>query len=286
MTVPSADNHQNRSVGIATLSWARSAVTSALLALAAVAPAASIAAEPDTSQEGGSAPEQVVDPDSDSPSFDPGGDTELPFDTGPAPTSPEDSPDLAPLESEPLDDPEGRAAPFAEPQTPAPTGPEDAPAMPPQAPPAPSAPNVPTEPPPTAPSAPVAIPRQSLSAEPGSRAKSRRQTWTAVASVDRSQSVPAETTDESEPAAIVNAPGAPAAAQPVAARPSKLETNARIHTVRPGESLWSIARGLLGPDASAMRIAAEVARLWELNRDRIPSGDPDLIAVGQQLKLR
>jgi hypothetical protein len=33
-------------------------------------------------------------------------------------------------------------------------------------------------------------------------------------------------------------------------------------------------------------VAAEVARLWELNRDRIPGGDPDVIAVGQQLKLR
>jgi LysM domain len=284
--VPSDDIHQNRSIGIATLSWARSAVTSALLALAAVAPAASIAAEPDTSQEGGDAPEQVVDPDSDSPSFDPGGDTELPYDTGPAPTSPNESPDVAPLESEPLDDPEGRAAPFAEPPTPAPTDPQDEPAMPPEEPPAPSAPNVPLEPRPTAPSAPVAIRRQSLSAEPGSQAKSRRQTWTAVASVDRSESVPADTADESEPAAIVNDQGMPAVAEPVAARPSKSNTDARIHIVRPGESLWSIAQGLLGSDASAMRIAAEVARLWELNRDRIPSGDPDLISVGQQLKLR
>ena len=59
----------------------------------------------------------------------------------------------------------------------------------------------------------------------------------------------------------------------------------RIRIVRPGESLWSIAQDLLGSDASAMRVAAEVARLWELNRDRIPSGDPNLIAVGQQLKL-
>jgi nucleoid-associated protein YgaU len=61
---------------------------------------------------------------------------------------------------------------------------------------------------------------------------------------------------------------------------------ARFHTVRPGESLWSIAEALLGSDVSATRIAAEVARLWELNRDRIPSGDPDLIAVGQELRLR
>jgi nucleoid-associated protein YgaU len=61
---------------------------------------------------------------------------------------------------------------------------------------------------------------------------------------------------------------------------------ARLHVVRPGESLWTIAEGLLGPDASPMSIAAEVARVWELNRDRIPSGDPDLIAVGERLRLR
>jgi hypothetical protein len=284
--VPSDDIHQIRSVGIASVRWARSAVTSALLALAAIAPAASIATEPDTSQEGGGAPEQIVDTDSDSPSFDPGGDTELPYDTGPAPTSPEESPDVAPLESEPIDDPEGRAAPFAEPPTPAPAGPEDAPAMPPEEPAAPSAPEVSIEPPVTAPSAPLAIGPQRLSAEPGSRAKSRRQTWRVVVSVDRSQPVLTEATDQPEPAAIVNTPDAPAVTRPVAARPSKSKSDARIHIVRPGESLWSIAQDLLGSDASSMSVAAEVARLWELNRDRIPSGDPDVIAVGQQLKLR
>ena len=62
---------------------ARSVLTSALLALAAVVPAASIAAEPDRSQEGGTSPEHGQGVDTDSPSFDPGGDTDLPFDTGP-----------------------------------------------------------------------------------------------------------------------------------------------------------------------------------------------------------
>jgi hypothetical protein len=252
--VPTDDLHQIRSVGIAPVRWARSVVTSALIALAAIAPAASIAVEPDTSHEGGGPPEQVVDPDSDSPSFDPGGDTELPYDTGPAPTSPDESPDVAPLESEPIEDPEGRAAPFAEPPTPPPAGPEDAPAMPPDPPPAPSAPEVSIEPPLTAPTAPLAVGPQSLSAEPGSRAKSRRQTWTVVASVDRSQPLPADATDDPETAAIVTTPGAPAVTRSVAARASnsKSKSDARIHIVRPGESLWSIAQGLLGSDASSM----------------------------------
>jgi nucleoid-associated protein YgaU len=57
------------------------------------------------------------------------------------------------------------------------------------------------------------------------------------------------------------------------------------YTVRAGDSLWSIARRLLGPEASAGRIAREVNRLWELNRDRIGTGNPSLIHVGTVLKL-
>jgi hypothetical protein len=58
------------------------------------------------------------------------------------------------------------------------------------------------------------------------------------------------------------------------------------YTVRPGDSLWSIARRLLGSEASAGRIAREVNRLWELNRDRIGTGDASLIHVGTVLRLR
>jgi nucleoid-associated protein YgaU len=58
------------------------------------------------------------------------------------------------------------------------------------------------------------------------------------------------------------------------------------YTVRTGDSLWSIARRLLGPDASAGRIAREVNRLWELNRDRIWTGKPSLIYAGMVLRLR
>jgi LysM domain len=282
--VPSDEIHHIRSVDAAPVRWARSAIISTLLAITAVVPAASIAAEPDTSQEG-VLPEQVVDPESDSPSFDPGGDTELPYDTGPPATSPQESPDTAPLESEPIDDPEGRAAPFAEPQTPAPSGPEEAPARPLEEPrPAPSPTGFSIEPPPP-PGAPIAIPPQSLPAEPASHARSRRQTWTVVASVDRSPSGSAPVAAEPEPAATPNTTETPAVILNVATTRSEA-TGARLHTVRPGESLWSIAEARLGPDASATRIAAEVARLWELNRDRIPSGDPDLIAVGQELRLR
>ena len=102
--MPSAEMHPLRSVGMAPVRPTRSALTTAFLAIAAVAPAASIAAEPDTSQEGGGSSGQVLDQDSDSPTFDPGGETALPYDTGPGSRS--GSPDAAPLESEPVDDPE------------------------------------------------------------------------------------------------------------------------------------------------------------------------------------
>jgi nucleoid-associated protein YgaU len=57
------------------------------------------------------------------------------------------------------------------------------------------------------------------------------------------------------------------------------------HVVQAGDTLWSIAAARLGPGASAARIAREVHRLWSLNRDRIASGDPDLIRVGERLRL-
>jgi nucleoid-associated protein YgaU len=62
--------------------------------------------------------------------------------------------------------------------------------------------------------------------------------------------------------------------------------NGRFHVVEPGESLWAIAKRLLGPDASAARIAREVARLWGLNEERIATGNPDLLLPGTKLRLR
>jgi hypothetical protein len=57
------------------------------------------------------------------------------------------------------------------------------------------------------------------------------------------------------------------------------------YVVRSGDSLWSISRRLLGPDTSPGQIAREVNRLWELNRERIATGDPDLLRVGTKLEL-
>jgi hypothetical protein len=78
-------------------------------------------------------------------------------------------------------------------------------------------------------------------------------------------------------------PAAPPAA--VAEGPGALQGH-RLHTVRPGESLWSIATSLLPPGAGNGEIASEVQRLWQLNAARIVTGDPSLILVGTVLRLR
>jgi nucleoid-associated protein YgaU len=65
-----------------------------------------------------------------------------------------------------------------------------------------------------------------------------------------------------------------------------LEGNARSYVVEPGDSLWFIAKRLLGSEASPARIAREVHRLWSLNSARIGTGDPDLLMVGTRLQLR
>jgi LysM domain len=58
-----------------------------------------------------------------------------------------------------------------------------------------------------------------------------------------------------------------------------------IYRVRPGDSLWRIAGRHLGSDATVTATAQEVTRLWELNRQRIGTGNPDLIFPGQTLRM-
>jgi resuscitation-promoting factor RpfA len=284
-------------------SWARSALTSGLLSLAAVVPGASIAAEPDRLQEGGVTPEHGQDLEADSPAFDPGGDTDLPFDTGaPAPSPQESSPDAAPLETEPADDPDGRLAPLAAPEAEVPGAPEDAPVAPVETQPTPPpAPGFAIEPPPSNATAPAPTPAspsppQSLGAEPGSRPEPHRgRLWAVVRAAPADNAVPRQlptlgtgVSGEPGPAEATADTGPVMAAAEVDRSEldrSSVAQGARFHLVESGESLWSIAEDLLGPDATAMSIAAEVARLWELNHDRISSGDPDLIAVGERLRL-
>jgi LysM domain len=270
---------------------------SALAALIAVMPAAAVASEPDSADEGASAPGQQ--PDVDSPSFDPGGDTALPFDTGPPPSGAPgaESPDAGPLESEPLDDPDVRAAP-AEPDA-APSPDDAVPPIEGSPPAAPADPGFNIEPPPESSDAPADQPApppgaQSLWREPHSDPASEIQRLEAHAVVAVSRRDDRDSTQSDSSSTPTSAGEAEAGtddgevvAQPVAdvdLAPSSRP--ARFHTVRPGESLWSIAQQLAGPDASTASIALSVARLWHLNRDRIASGDPDVILTGTKLRLR
>jgi hypothetical protein len=76
----------------------------------------------------------------------------------------------------------------------------------------------------------------------------------------------------------------PAVAQAQEARSAKRDASATSVVVRPGDTLWSITEEYLGPNATPQRIAAEVERIYALNRDRIGS-DPNLITSGQELSL-
>jgi len=67
--------------------------------------------------------------------------------------------------------------------------------------------------------------------------------------------------------------------------PRRAQASKDKHVVERGDSLWAIARGSLGEDASDAKVAAKVARLWELNEDEIGTGDPDLIHPGQEIRL-
>jgi hypothetical protein len=92
------------------------------------------------------------------------------------------------------------------------------------------------------------------------------------------------------PAPVIEAPAPSATVQTVPisqpAPPANGPVTGRSYTVQPCDSLWSIARRLLGAEATNGQIAREVNWLWQLNQARIGTGDPSLIHVGTQLRLR
>ena len=154
---------------------------------------------------------------------------------------------------------------------------------PPPSPPAPPPAAAPAPPPPAAPPpvAPVAAPP--APAAPVTPPAARRS--------------PPANPRQARPPAIGRQPQAPVRRVPVrsvAQVPAQAKTAAPAapaseatragRIVRAGESLWSIAADLLGPGASPARIAAEVERLWRLNRARIRTGNPDVLPAGTALR--
>jgi hypothetical protein len=257
-------------------------LAASVFALSSAPATAAIAAEPDQEREGAIGPDQATaaTPAAD-PESDPGGSSiELPVD--PAPPEPQEEPDAADepaLEPEPPPD----AAPAEETGTAAPEEPALAPEEPALAPtepvPAPPAPVTPT---------PAAPPPEAAATEPApgrtpERVRKARKRTTVAAPRGTVLLLPAP---EPQPVDAGWSPPASTEAARVEPAAGAVRRGGRVHVVRPNESLWSIARGLLGEGASAARIAREVNRLWELNSVRIGTGAPDLLIAGTRLKLR
>lgn len=55
--------------------------------------------------------------------------------------------------------------------------------------------------------------------------------------------------------------------------------------VERGDSLWTIARRVLGRDASDEAVWQEVVSIWDRNESRIGTGDPNLIFAGTVLDV-
>jgi LysM domain len=308
---------------------AQALLAGGVLAISTSAPAVAVGPETDRQFEGVAAPEEPGVEALDDPSFDPGGDTALSFDTAPAPTASEDgedSGDGAPLDVEPTVDLDARVAPLTE---------TDAPVTDTGAPPSEEASGVPpvdTVPPvtPEAPPSPAVElpgqvgeqvtsprlnrrhPRENVRSRARPPASPRQDDEGAGASPQGHRTLtpapPQARSAPSPPPPIPAAgpPPAPATASPSApstpatepvattevtvasgaGRQNALDSRNRFYVVQPGDSLWSIAKRLLGSNASPAGIAREVNRLWSLNRDRIATGDPDLLMVGTRLDLR
>jgi hypothetical protein len=301
----------------------RAALTAGLLAVSAAAPPATIAQEPDQTREGVAAPDVPAGDRAHSPDFDPGGPTiEVPDEPAPSPEAApsEDAADAdGPLEQEaggdaeaPIVDPGDQGAgPGA-----SPSAPDVAPQPPVEPPAAPEAPPAAPAPPPAAQAPAGALspaaqgqdewvsrdrphrsadkrasrPRGDDSRKARKQGASERRSVAgpppssarpAAGESDFEWVVAAATTETAQPgAATAHEPSAPTTVR------DRIGRGDRTYVVRGGDSLWSVAADRLGDDASVAEIAREVSRLWELNRVRIATGDPDLLMVGTQLTLR
>jgi hypothetical protein len=257
------------------------AALSASLALGTVSPAAALASEADSEGEGAAAPGaieggpedeeetaleevpgSVVDGDSEESGegppveAEPQRESELPAVSG----AEEDEEEVNGAATEAL--PEVVQPPAAEAPSATESGPAYEPAL---------------APPPIQP-----VENQPLSAPPSPVAESEPPPPPRVKQLAPQPSPPPEPaapSDEEPP------PPRPAAVPAERQAPRSGIAGGDFHTVRSGESLWSIAAALLPAGAGNAEIAAEVKRLWRLNASRIGTGDPNLLMVGTRLRL-
>jgi nucleoid-associated protein YgaU len=278
----------------------QAALAAGLLAVSAGAPPA-LAQVPDTDQQQEATPGA---PPGLEPDFDPGGGDTFDYDTDPLPGGAEaggneDEGIGPPVETEPTTDPDPRLL-LDDEQAPAPSSdaPEPMPA------PTPATPSLPATPAPVPAEPPVAeleqaapptdqrhATRERKAPERSTKThEAERRSVVGTSPTPRpdspipvAEAVASPARPTATPMAMASPPTTAAVSQP--GSPADRMISGQRYTVRAGDSLWSIARRLLGPEASAGRIAREVNRLWELNRDRIGTGNPSLIHVGTVLKL-
>lgn len=75
----------------------------------------------------------------------------------------------------------------------------------------------------------------------------------------------------------------PAIAAPAPEPEPEADPAPATHRVVPGDNLWAIAAGLLGEGATDAQIHGHWRALVAANRDRLRSGDPDLIYPGEHV---
>ncbi len=68
-------------------------------------------------------------------------------------------------------------------------------------------------------------------------------------------------------------------------RAASKSSTRHTQVVAQGQSLWTIAQGLVREPGSIAEVAFKVERLWQLNAERIGTGNPNLIYPGQSLRL-
>jgi hypothetical protein len=297
----------------------QAALAAGLLAFSAAPPALAQVPDVDTGQE--TTPVPGDGPPGLAPEFDTGDDDTFDYETAPLPGGPEAGGEQdeglgAPVETEAPTDleadapqplpPEPEPVPAPEPPPEALPAPAPAPAPAPQPEPAPPGPT--PAPPPAKPPA-AEVERPAAQREPRDtpvkgktpeRAKPHELERRLVVGPGPTPPGTGPTPPPQSPAPVLQPPEAPAppTAAPVSPSPPAATVpvsqpserhggpiSGATYTVRAGDTLWSIARRLLGAEASAGQIAREVNRLWQLNQDRIGTGNPGLIRVGTVLKL-
>jgi hypothetical protein len=271
----------------------QAALAAGVLAVSAVGPTAALASPP---QAPAAPVDPTLDPDWQAPGPEGESGTESAEDAPPALDDGGGGGDeeRGAVESEPVADAIPELVNGEAPPAPAPTSaPAEQPATPPaeQMPVAPAVgePSVPqdaVEPPTDGAPLAEAAPPQGSNKRAGVRKRTRERARQLVR-----QSAPAPPVAATPPAvqtqpAVTIPVSTPTTTTVAAPTSSTTPIKGDTYTVQRHDSLWSIAERLLGGDPLNGRVAREVERLWQLNEDRIWTGDRDLIHPGMMLRLR